>query len=77
MIYWDASALLKLYLTEPDSAAFVALAIESQDQIVSSAIVEVEMLCGLNRRERSGDLKPGGARTFYRRFVSDLQSRKI
>jgi predicted nucleic acid-binding protein len=36
MVFWDTSALLKLYVTEPDSNAFVTLT-EREEPLVISA----------------------------------------
>lgn len=76
MIYWDASALLKLYVAEPDSPDFDLIA-NTEDPIVSSAIVSTEVLCALYRKEHAGDLRPGAAKTVFRKFLSDAQTGRI
>ncbi len=76
-MYWDTSALLKLYVPEPDSAFFLDLAATGTDQILSSGIAAVEVLCALHRKEAGGDLKPGGARSLFRRFAADAAAGRI
>ena len=60
MIYWDTSALLKLYVAEPDSAYFLRLAEESEEPICSSAIVMTEALAAFHRKQHAGDLAARG-----------------
>lgn len=77
MDYWDTSAILKLYVAEHDSAFFLRLISGSEDIILSSAIVTTEVLCALFRKERAGDLKPGGTKAVYRRFTTDLRAGRV
>lgn len=77
MIYWDTSAILKLYVAEEDSPNFLRLLASTEDQIVSSAIATMEMLCALHRKEHSGDLRPGGAEAIFRRFLADIEMGRI
>lgn len=76
MIYWDTSALLKLYVEGPDSAQFDALAGE-EDSLISSTIVTAEILCVLYRKEQAGDLKRGGAGAVFRQFTRDVDTGRI
>ena len=76
MAYWDTSALLKLYVTESDSPYFDSLA-ETSEPIFSSEIVIPETLCALHRKEHSGDLRRGGARTVFRKFSADIDAGRI
>jgi predicted nucleic acid-binding protein len=75
--YWDTSAILKLYVPEPDSAYFLELIGSSQAPVFSSSILTAEMLCALFRKEAVGDLKPGGAQALFRRFRVDLEAGRI
>jgi predicted nucleic acid-binding protein len=77
VIYWDTSAILKLYVAEQDSPYFLRLLESTQDQIVSSTIVTMEVLCALHRKEHSGDLRPGGAEAIFRRFLADIEMGRI
>ncbi len=61
MAYWDTSTLLKLYLAEPDSARFEALAIASPLPPMLSLIARHEACAAFLRRE--GVLPPGEAET--------------
>ena len=73
MVFWDTSALLKLYVAEPDSKAFATLA-QSEDSLAISAWTTHEILCGLHRKELLRDLKKGGAEAIYRRVLQQIAS---
>jgi predicted nucleic acid-binding protein len=75
--YWDTSAILKLYAPERDSPYFLDLVGRTERPIYSSSIAEVELLCALHRKERDGDLKPGGASALHRRFRLDCHAGRI
>lgn len=77
MDYWDSSALLKLYVPEPDSAGFIARIAQSQNPICSSSIAAVEILCVLHRKERAAELGAGSAATIFARFLADVERGKI
>ena len=77
MTYWDTSALLKLYVVEPDSPYFLQLIANTDEQIVTSAIAETEFLCALHRKEHAGDLKPGAAKAVFRKFTADAKAGRI
>lgn len=77
MNYWDTSALLKLYISEPDSPYFLELISRSEEPIVSCNISEVEVLCGIYRKEQAGDLKPGSADALVEEFLSDIAAGRI
>ena len=77
MWYWDTSAILKLYIHERDSGYFLGLVSETEDQIVTSTIASIELLCALERKERNGDIKPGGAAAAFDRFLDDAGRGRI
>ena len=77
MVYWDTSALLKLYVPEPDSACFLNLIAKSSEPVATSAIASAEVLCAVYRKEAAGDLKVGGARLSFRRFLADCKAGRI
>lgn len=77
MIYWDTSALLKLYVSEPDSPYFLDLIRRSDEPILSCNIAEVEVLCALYRKEQAGDLKTGAAIALFEEFSTDLSAGRI
>src|SRR5207253_3435288 len=71
MVFWDTSALLKLYVAEPDSAAFATLA-QGAEPLAISAWSTHEILCGLHRKEFLHALKAGGAEAIYQRFLQQI-----
>lgn len=77
MVYWDTSALLKLYVGEPDSGFFLRLAENADEQIATSAIAAVEVLCSLIRKESSGALGRGGAHAIFSQFLTDSDAGRI
>lgn len=64
MIFWDTSALLKLYVDEPDAARFRRLAAR-EEAILIAAFTRHELHCGLWRKEYLKGLKPGAAELLY------------
>ena len=73
MIYVDSSCLLKLLLEEPESEA-VREAVAAEDDVVVSALVELEARAQLRAGWRGGRLRPGR----YRGYVAQLDAfRKI
>ncbi len=60
MAYWDTGCLLKLYVTEPNSAYFKALVL-SNPRVVTSEIAQFEVFAALHRKEAITDLPAGGA----------------
>lgn len=77
MTYWDTSAVLKLYVTEPDSQYFIDLVARSDVPLRTAQVARVEVLCALHRKEGAGDLVAGAAARIYRRFVEDAGSGRI
>ena len=76
MVYWDSSALLKLYVSEPESAKLAELA-STEGPILSSAIAPVEMMCALARKEGSGEMTRGGAREVFALIGRHLAAGRI
>ena len=72
MIYWDTACVLKLYTTEPDSAAYLRLAEQSTEPVASSEILGVELAFALHQKELRGELKPGGAERLRQQFMTDV-----
>jgi predicted nucleic acid-binding protein len=77
VIYWDTSAICKLYVAEPDSHYFLNLLAETREQIASSAIMCVEVLCTLWRKERSGELRDGGASAGFRKLNQHIEAGRL
>jgi predicted nucleic acid-binding protein len=75
--YWDTSALFKLYVRESDSPYFLNLAGESDEAIATSTISAAELLCAAYRKERAGELIPGGAAAVLQAFLKDCAEGRI
>ena len=76
MSYWDTSALLKLYVTEPDSAHFISLAAMTS-KMVSAFIGKHEARTAFRRRESEGVLAPSGGDACYQKLVQDVTAGRI
>jgi len=74
--YWDTSALLKLYLTEPDSPSFQALA-ASTSNAVTASIGRHEARAAFRRREAEGVLVPGAAEVCYQKLIHDVSRNRV
>ena len=77
MIYWDSSALLKLYIPEPDTPYFLQLVAGTDDQILTSTVAAIEILCATHRKESVGDLKPGGGAAAFEKFLDDVRVGRV
>lgn len=77
MDYWDTSALLKLYLEEADSPALWRLLLASKEAVATSTIATIEVLCVLQRKERDGELRSGGAAALYGQFRRDTERGQV
>lgn len=77
MTYWDTSALIKLYVLEPDSSYFLNLLEEAQQPPISADIARAEVLCTLYRKEQAGDLRTGAATKLFTQFLSDIASGRL
>ena len=76
MAYWDTSCLLKLYVPEKDSALIRAYLLEGVN-VVTSEITRLEFWAALVRKEKSGDLNPGGARKALAAYDADVAAQMI
>lgn len=76
MSYWDTSALAKLYLVEPDSGTFDALA-QRTVPIRISPLVRYEARLTFLRRERDGVIAAHAAVVLSRRLDQDIADGKI
>ena len=77
MNYWDTSALLKLYVSEPDSTYFVNLVSSSSGPLITSEIARIEIYCALSRKQLAGELGKGAADLLSSRFHGDTDSGRI
>lgn len=76
-MYWDSSALVKLYAPEADSGAYEQIADASVRRIRTSAIALVEMYSALTGKERRGELRPGQAEHLFETFLSDVTAGEL
>jgi predicted nucleic acid-binding protein len=67
--YFDTSALIKRYVSEPGSLRIAQLL--RRHDFLSSALTPVELLSGLSRRRRDGDLSDRIFVALLRRIRSD------
>jgi predicted nucleic acid-binding protein len=77
LLYWDTSALLKLYVMEADSSQFTQLLLKSNQAIATSTIADTEILCAVYRKESAGGLKSGGAAAVLQKFQEDCRAGRI
>ena len=71
MHYWDTSALVKLYVSESDSALFAGHQTVT-GQATTFAITRWEMFRVLNRKEADGVISGGAASAIFARFLADV-----
>jgi len=76
MSYWDSSALVKLYVREPDSAEFRALASKAS-RLTTGSITRHEVRTVLRRREAEGVLPSGEAAALYGELNADIAATDI
>lgn len=76
MSYWDTSALLKLYLTEADSANFQSIAAATQ-RMVTGFIGKHEARTAFRRREAEAVIAPGAADLCYQKLIDDLDQNQL
>jgi predicted nucleic acid-binding protein len=70
-LYCDTSALLKLYVPEPESAAFNDL-VEGRNDLLVSDLAVTEIVSALSRRLRSGGVTPAVARRVHHGVLKGL-----
>ena len=76
MHYWDTSALLKLYVTESDSAEFRAHA-HSTGPLLTSDLSRWELYVAFQRKEAAGDLSTATGEVFYIQFETDIAEGRV
>ena len=72
-LYLDASALVKLYLPEPESDDLNSLLVGRQDVVVSDLAV-TEIMSSLCRRRREGSLTTAVVSRVHRALLGHIQS---
>jgi predicted nucleic acid-binding protein len=76
-MYWDTSALLKLYVDESDSSAYWELLLASKRCVYTSTLARAETLCALVRKHHCGDLDSSGVGALLKRFRDDIGGGRI
>jgi len=76
MDYVDTSALLKGYVVEPATPAFVNWFADEADPFISPLSV-VEFKCAIRRRERAGDLSSRRAKAILDRLAANVADESI
>lgn len=71
-VYWDTSALIKVYALEADSTDYRQLLLGQSEAIALSYLHRVELYYGLAGKEQRGEIKPGSARTLFELFERHL-----
>ncbi len=71
-IYLDTSALVKIYLPEPESAVLDRSLVGRQDLLVSDLAL-TEVASAVARRQREGSLPDAVGARIYRRLLSDVE----
>ena len=77
MSYWDTSALVKLYVLEPDSAAFESHAGNDAGPLLICRVGLYEARATFQRKESEGILKSGAAETLYARLLQDVAAGEV
>jgi len=67
-VYWDTSALLKLYAPEPDSSDYLRLLNEQPEDLAISFLHRVELYFALCGKESRGEIVSGSARRLFQLF---------
>jgi len=72
-LYWDTSALLKLYAPEPDSPAFRTLLKSRTEQPVASFLHRVELFFAFRHKEDRGELVTGAAGRLFEDYLRHVR----
>ncbi len=67
-IYWDTSALIKLYAPEPDSSDYLRLLIQQPENLAISFLHRVELYFALRGKESRGEITSGSAKRLFELF---------
>lgn len=73
-IYWDTSALLKLYAPEADSSDYLRLLIQQPEDVAISFLHRVELYFALGGEESRGEIASGAAQRLFRLFEQHVNS---
>jgi predicted nucleic acid-binding protein len=76
MSYWDTSALVKLYVQEPESALLATTA-ETTAPIMTCRLTVFEFWRTVYRKEAEGGLLPGSTAEIMKVFRGDMEAGRI
>jgi predicted nucleic acid-binding protein len=71
-VYWDTSALLKLYAPEPDSSEYLRLLLQQPEDLAISFLHRVELCFALSGKESRGEIAAGSALRLFQLFEQHL-----
>ena len=72
-VYWDTSALLKLYAPEQDSDQYRKLLIAQQEHVAISALHDVEFFYALRCKEAPGEIAIGASQQLIANFQEHVR----
>lgn len=75
-VYWDTSALLKIYAAEADSSDYLKLLISQPGDIAVSYLHRVELYYALCGKESRGEIQPGSAKTLFTSFETHIADQR-
>ena len=73
-IYWDTSALLKLYTAESDSSDYLRLLIQQPEDLAISFLHRVELYFALRGKESRGEIAGGSAAQLFQLFEQHVSA---
>jgi predicted nucleic acid-binding protein len=73
-IYWDTSALIKLYAPEPDSSDYLRLLIRQGEHLAISFLHHVELYFALCGKESRGEISRGSAQRLFHSFEQHVSA---
>lgn len=73
-VYWDTSALLKLYAPEPDSNDYLRLLIQQSEDVAISFLHRVELYFALGGKESRGEIASGSTKRLFQLFEQHVSS---
>ncbi len=73
-IYWDTSALIKLYAPTPDSSAYLRLLVQQPEDLAICFLHRVELYFALRRKESRGEIAVGSAAQLFQLFEQHVST---
>jgi len=73
-IYWDTSALLKLYAPEADSSDYRQLLISQPEDVAISVLHHVELYFALRGKESRDEIAVGSAKNLFESFEAHVRA---